>query len=109
MPTGRPLDRGASRAATADSFGSNPWEQGTPAGVPGRQSSATTTEGFLPAAAGDASLQEYERMIQLHNAETNSIRQQLDAQRQLPGSENFSRGYSQPQNAAARQPGVRPQ
>lgn len=70
--------------------GGNQWRQGQPPGTQSSLTSAPTIQGFLPTTVGDNSLSEYERMIQLHNAETDRIRQQLDAQRQLPGSENYS-------------------
>lgn len=73
------MPRGNTRAAAPDRFGGNPSEQGSP-----------TRPGFLPTNVGDSSFSEYERMIQMQNAETNQIRQQLDTQRQLPGSENDS-------------------
>ena len=50
---------------------------------------APTMQGFMATPAGETSLAEYERMTQLHNTEMNQIRQQIDAQRQLPGSENY--------------------
>ena len=54
-------------------------------------------QGFLATPAGEKALAEYERMNQRHNAEANLIRQQIDAQRQLPGSENYFRSTTQPQ------------
>lgn len=74
------MQRGNTRAATPDRFGGNPSEQGSP-----------TRPGFLPTNLDDSSFSEYERMIQIQNAETNQIRQQLGAQRQMLGSENSSR------------------
>ena len=56
---------------------------------------------------GDNSLLEYERMIQMQNAETNRIRQQIDDQRQLPGSENFRRSRAQPQTGTPTGPNPR--
>ena len=75
-----PTQRGNTRTAAPDRFGSNQSEQGSP-----------TRPGSLPTNISDSSFSEYERMIQMQNAETNQIRQQLDTQRQLPGSENSSR------------------
>ncbi len=108
------VQRGNTRAAAPDRFGGTPWEQGPPPGIPSPQTSSPTRPGFLsthdviepriadpgtelstrprflPTNTGDNSLLEYEREIQRQNAEVNQIRQQLDAQRQLPGSENYS-------------------
>lgn len=69
--------------------------------VPGTQSvqaSTPKTKGHLATSVDDNSQLEYERMIQQLNEETNQIRQQIDEQRQLPGSENFRRSRTQPQS-----------
>lgn len=84
------VQRGNTRAPATDRFGGNQWEQGPPPGGQVPQTSLPTRQGFLPTNGGDNSLLEYEREIQRQNAEVNQIRQQLDAQRQSPGSENSS-------------------
>ena len=58
-------------------------------------------QGYLTTPMGDNSLIDYERMIQAANAETNQIRQQIDAQRQLPASENFRRSRTQSQTGTS--------
>lgn len=83
---------------TADRFRSgNQWETGPVPGTQSPQTSTPTTQGYLATPFGENALQEYERMIQMQNAETNRIRQQIDEQRQLPGSENFRSSRTQPQ------------
>lgn len=84
------------------------WEYGA---VPGTQSAQTSTpsmQGYLATPTGENSLNEYERMIQQHNAETNRIRQQLDEQRQLPNSENFRRNRTPSQTGTNTGLGTRP-
>ncbi len=92
------LERAGTRSTVSDRFaGDDRWEQGpSPTGsAPIR--SAPTIQGFIAAPAGENAFSEYERMIQMHNAELNSIRQQLDTQRQQPGSELYFRSTTQPQ------------
>ncbi len=92
------LERAGTRSTVPDRFGGDDrWEQGpSPTGsTPIR--SAPTNQGFIAAPAGENAFSEYERMIQMHNAELNSIRQQLDTQRQQPGSELFFRSTTLPQ------------
>ena len=84
------MQRNNTRIATPDRFGGTQWEQGQPQGTQSPQMSSPTIQGFLPTTLGDNSLLEYERDIQRQNAEINQIRQEIDAQRQLPGSENYS-------------------
>lgn len=72
-----------------DRWGQNPGSQ-TNTSI----NSAPISQGFITVPVGESSLTEYERMVQAHNEDTNFIRQQLDAQRQLPGSENYSQGRS---------------
>ncbi len=79
----------AQRSNTRDQSAGNPWEQSPPPGIQNPQSSPTI-QGFVPTVAGENTFLEYEREIQRQNAETNLIRQQLDAQRQLLGSESES-------------------
>lgn len=89
-PPTNAAQRSDTRANGTDRFGDNQWEQGQPPGGQSPQTSLSTRPGFLPTNDGDNSLLEYEREIQRQNAEVNLIRQQLDAQRQLLGSENNS-------------------
>ncbi len=92
------LQRANTRTTVPDRFdGDDRWENGAAPGTQSAQTSTPTMQGHLATAIGDNSLLEYERMIQQHNAETNQIRQQIDEQRQLPGSENFRRSRAQPQ------------
>lgn len=76
------------------------WENGPVPGTQSVQTSTPTMQGYLTMPANDNSLMEYERMIQATNAETNQIRQLIDAQRQLPPSENFRRSSQSPNNGA---------
>ncbi len=89
-PPTNAVQRSDTRATTTDRFGRNQWEQGPPPGIQSPQTSLSTRPGFIPTNDGDNSLLEYEREIQRQNAEVNQIRQQLDAQRQMLGSENSS-------------------
>jgi tetratricopeptide (TPR) repeat protein len=93
--TATDTERASTRANIPDRFSSNDrWERGA---IPGTQSAQTSTpsmQGHLATPTGENSLNEYERMIQQHNAETSRIRQQLDEQRQLPNSENFRRNQT---------------
>lgn len=73
------------------------WQYDQAPGTQSVQSSTPTMQGYLATPSGENSLIEYERMIQATNAETNQIRQQIDAQRQMPPSENFRRSSSQSQ------------
>ncbi len=84
------MQRNNTRTAPPDRFGGTQWEQGQPPGTQSSQMSSPVIQGFLPTAIGDNSLLDYERDIQRQNAEINQIRQEIDAQRQLPGSENYS-------------------
>lgn len=96
LPTPNPaqppnaMQRNNARTDTPDRFGGTQWEQGQPPGTQSSQMSSPTIQSFLPTTIGDNSLLEYERDIQRQNAEINQIRQEIDAQRQLPGSENYS-------------------
>lgn len=94
--TANDAERASTRANVPDRFSSNDrWERGA---IPGTQSPQTSTpsmQGYLATPTGENALNEYERMIQQHNAETTRIRQQLDEQRQLPNSENFRRNQTQ--------------
>lgn len=74
------------------------WENGLGPGTQSAQTSTPIMQGYLTMPANDHSLMEYERMIQATNAETNQIRQLIDAQRQLPPSENFRRSGQPPNN-----------
>ena len=88
----------AQRANVPDrSEGDNRWENGA---IPGTQSSQTSTpsmHSYLATPTGENSLKDYERMMQQQDAETHRIQQQIDEQRQLPGSENFRRNRTQSQ------------
>lgn len=91
------MERASARTTPDRAGGDDRWEQGSaPSGI-NANSTVPTMQGFLATQAGDNSLAEYERMSQLHNAEMNQIRQQLDSQRQLPGSENYFRSSTQSQ------------
>lgn len=101
--------RAGTRSTVADRFGGDDrWEQGPAPNVAGVQT-APSVQGFLPTPTDERALQEYERMIQQHNAETNQIRQQIDRQRQLPASENYYRSRTQPQTGTPTGPAVPPQ
>ncbi|MFM9964983.1 MAG: tetratricopeptide repeat protein [Planctomycetaceae bacterium] len=76
-------------AAQPMSYSPNPGTRGAPPPQSRPANSSPMTQGFLPTTLGDNSLSVYEQMIQRQNAEINQIQQQLDAQRQLPGSENY--------------------
>ena len=91
------MERASARTTPDRAGGDDRWEQGSaPTGL-NSNSTVPTMQGFITSQAGDNSLAEYERMSQLHNAEMNQIRQQLDSQRQLPGSENYFRSSTQSQ------------
>lgn len=91
------MERASARTTPDRAGGDDRWEQGSaPTGL-NSNSTVPTMQGFITTQAGDNSLAEYERMSQLHNAEMNQIRQQLDSQRQLPGSENYFRSSTQSQ------------
>ncbi|MCX7420353.1 MAG: tetratricopeptide repeat protein [Planctomycetia bacterium] len=91
------MERASMRSTSDRSGGDDRWEQGSaPTGL-NTNMTVPTVQGFLATQAGDNSLAEYERMSQLHNAEMNQIRQQLDSQRQQPGSENYFRSTTQSQ------------
>lgn len=90
------MERASMRSANPNrSEGDERWEQGGLLNGQSAQVSAPITQGFLATPADDRSLTEYERMMQMHDSETNAIRQQIDQQRQMPGSENYSRPRTQ--------------
>lgn len=93
------------RATAADrSNGNERWTNGPIPGTQSVQTSTPTQQGYLAAPFGENSLRDYEQMIQMQNDEINRIRQQIDEQRQLPGSENFRRNQSsQPNGVSSRQ------
>lgn len=88
---GGALSRNPNAPAAQRTSNDNRWEYGQAPGTQSAQTSTPSMQGHLAAPHGDNSMLEYERMIQETNAETNRIRQQIDAQRQLPPSENFRR------------------
>jgi hypothetical protein len=89
------MERASARSTPDRAGGDDRWEQGSAPN--GLNTTVPTMQGFLATQSGDNSLAEYERMNQLHNAERNLIQQQLDSQRQLPGSENYFRSSTQSQ------------
>ncbi|HLQ45704.1 MAG TPA: tetratricopeptide repeat protein [Planctomycetaceae bacterium] len=92
------MERASARSTAPDrAGGDNRWEQGSAPNSLNPNASVVTMQGFLATPTGDNALAEYERMNQQQNQETYLIRQQLDAQRQLPGSENYFRSSTQPQ------------
>ena len=102
QPASYGTQRYAAGANTADRFnGDERWANGQMPGTQSGQASTPAMQSYLATPMGENSLQDYERMIQLQNAETNRIRQQLDEQRQLPPSENFRRNNSPSQPSPA--------
>ena len=92
------MERASTRSTAPDRAGGDDrWEELAPPPGSATNFSAPTIQGFLATPAGEKALAEYERMNQRHNAEANLIRQQIDAQRQLPASENYIRSTTQPQ------------
>ncbi len=91
------MERASTRTNPDRAGGDDRWEQGSAPNGLSSAASAPTMQGFLATPAGDNALAEYERMNQMHNSEMNMIRQQLDSQRQLPGSENYFRSSTQSQ------------
>jgi hypothetical protein len=92
------MERASTRSTVPDRAGGDDrWEQLAPPPGSPPNFSVPTMQGFLATPAGENAFAEYERMNQRHNAETNLIRQQIDAQRQLPSSENYFRSTTQPQ------------
>ncbi len=92
------MERASTRSTVPDRAGGDDrWQQ--LAAPPGNSASLSTPtmQGFLATPAGEKALADYELMNQRHNAEANLIKQQIDAQRQLPGSENYYRSTTQPQ------------
>lgn len=94
------MERASARTNPDRAGGDDRWEQGSAPNSLNSTASTPTMQGFLATPAGDNALAEYERMNQLHNSEMNLIRQQLDSQRQLPGSENYFRSSTQSQLGA---------
>ena len=91
------MERVSARSTPDRAGGDDRWEQGSAPNGLNSNMTVPTMQGFLATQAGDNSLAEYERMNQLHNAERNMIQQQLDSQRQIPGSENYFRSSTQSQ------------
>ena len=90
QPASYGTGRYAGTIAPSDRFrGNERMNNGPIAGTQNAQTSTPSMQNALSTPLGENSLNDYERMIQMQNAETNQLRQQLDDQRQLPPSENF--------------------
>lgn len=96
------------RSTVPDRFGGDDrWEQGAVPNTRNPQASAPTMQGQLSLPINEHSLTDTELMIQQHNAETNRIRALIDAERQLPGSELYSRSRTVPQTGTPAGPDPR--